>query len=331
MVYQHAKGLVERGHEVTVVAPNRMNGLPGVARAAAQRLRNRWHGVAERPLWAPEGVRTVEVASPKGLNIDSYESVIATGHQTAPWVHRAMGERVSGRVYFIQGDERYQTPLAEATWDLPFTRISISHWLADVLAEHGAPVAAVIPNAVDRETFTCTNPPEGREPRVIALYHRLPVKGPDTLIDALTRLKPLVPEVQATVITARPPQHRLPSWVSVRIRPDADSLVELYNRAAVCLHTSRLEGWGLVPMEAAACGCAVVATASRGVSEYLADGRSMLQVNVGDANGLATHTARLLAHPEERAHLAQAGIEDVSRFSWESSTSRLESVLKAAL
>ena len=109
--------------------------------------------------------------------------------------------------------------------------------------------------------------------------------------------------------------------------PETDELVALYNRASVCLHTSRLEGWGLVPMEAAACGCAVVATASRGVSEYLSDGRSMCLVDVGDAHGLAAHAARLLSRPDERIQIAVAGIEDVSRFSWAESTDRLESVL----
>jgi len=293
----------------------------------AQQVRNRVHHVEERPMFDSGEVRTREIASPEDLNTDAFDSVIATGFQTAPWIHRAMGERMAGRVYFVQGDERYQSPKAEETWSLPFTRVSISHWLADVLEAHGARVASVIPNSVDPKTFVLSRPIPEREQRVVALYHRLPVKGPDTLIAALTRLKEQVPVVEADVISARPPRHRMPSWVTVHVRPEPNELVALYNRASVCLHTSRLEGWGLVPMEAAACGCAIVATASRGVSEYLSDGRSMCLVEVGDANGLAAHAARLLTHPAERIQIAAAGVDDVSRFSWADSTSRLEAVL----
>ncbi|GAB5535257.1 MAG: hypothetical protein Rubg2KO_15060 [Rubricoccaceae bacterium] len=234
-------------------------------------------------------------------------------------------------MYFVQGDERYQSATAEATWSLPFTRVAISTWLADVLDAHDAPVEAVIPNAIDPETFAATRQLNDRAPRVIALYHRLPVKGPDTLIDALKRLQDQMPGVEAEVISSRPPRHRFPSWVTVHVRPTLNELVALYNRASVCLHTSRLEGWGLVPMEAAACGCAVVATASRGVSEYLTDGRSMCLVDVGDAANLASHAARLLTHSDERIRIATAGIEDVARFSWKDSTDRLESVLLASV
>ena len=330
VVYRHAQGLVERGHEVTVAAPRRWSGLNGVLRSTAMWVRNRVHRVAESPPRAYRGVRTLEVATPRALDVAKYDSVIATGHQTAPWVHEAMEGRERGGVYFVQGDERYQSPEAEATWSLPFTRVCVSTWLAEVLNAHGSAVEAVIPNAVDPVTFRTTRSLEDREMRIVALYHRLPVKGPDVLIEALKQIKAQVPGVEADIVSARPPLHRLPRWVTVHIRPDSGQLAALYNRAGVCLHTSRLEGWGLVPMEAAACGCATVATASRGVAEYLTDGRSMRQVDVGDAAGLASHAVRLLMHPAERIALAELAIEDVSRFSWADSTDRLETVLTAS-
>jgi glycosyltransferase involved in cell wall biosynthesis len=77
-------------------------------------------------------------------------------------------------------------------------------------------------------------------------------------------------------------------------------------------------------MEAAACGCAVVATASRGPAEYLRAGVSMTEVPVGDAEGLARETVRLLGDESERVRLAQAAMADVSRFSWDASTSEFE-------
>ena len=330
VVYRHAAGLAARGHEVTVAAPRRGAGVRGWALRGVVRLRDRWHGVEDAPLLSASGVRTREVATPSDLDALAYDSVIATGHQTAPWIHGALEGRDTGRVYLIQHDERYLSPAAAASWRLPFARVTIARWIADLLRAHGAPVEAVVPNAIDPGEFYVARALEDRPPRVIALYHRLAVKGPDTLVETLTRLKERVPELQADVLAARPPSHTIPRWATVHVRPDLATLRSLYNHASVCLHTSRLEGWGLVPMEAAACGCAVAATESRGVSEFLTAGRSMVTAEVGNAAQLAEAAHRLLTDREKRLRTARAGIEDVARFSWDDSTDVFEAAILAS-
>lgn len=329
VVYRHAVGLANRGHEVRVVAPKRMDGLRGHVRAMAGLVRNRLQDIEERPWHQLESVESQEVPSSADLDARGFDAVIATGHQTAPWVHRVVSQGTALGVYFIQGDERYQSKRAKATWALPLVRVTVSWWLADLLKSHEAPVQAVLPNAVDPDVYSPIRSLKDRECRVVALYHRHPVKGPKTLVAALEHLRALVPEVSADIITSRLPEHRLPDWTTVHVRPSHSELSSLYNRASVCLHTSRLEGWGLVPMEAAACGCAVVATASRGVSEYLTAGRSMLLVDPGDSIGLAMQASSLLVSSAQRQEIATAGVQDVSRFSWEASTDRLEQVLLA--
>ena len=324
VVFRHAGGLVERGHRVDVIAPRRAPGVWPRVRRGLVRLRDAWHGVeGERPLGAP-GVRLLEPTALREVALDAYDSVIATGHQTA----QPVSVHAPGRgFYFLQGDERALSSRAEATWALPLVRFAVSTWVADLVRDHGHPVVGVVPNAVERADWRCAREPAERGAHVVALYHRHPVKGPRTLVQALRQLRELVPEVSATVVCARPPSHRLPRWVDVRVRPSPPELRAIYNQAAVCLHTSTVEGWGLVPMEAAACGCAVVATASRGPREYLAPGRSMVEVAVGDATALAHHAARLLEDSETRTAMATAAIQDVSRFSWDASTDVLESIL----
>ena len=367
VVYRHAAGLVARGHEVTVAAPKSGGGAAGLARRAAVWARDRAHGVGSAPYLQVDGVRTVEPATWRGIAAADFDAVIATGWQTASWVAtlagsrprphpaRALGtaqsvrrESGAGRggapggagggvgrrpvgLYFLQHDERYLDPAAEDTWRLGLVNVAVAGWLADAVRAHGAPVAGVVPNAVDPGDVGVDRPLADRERRVVALYHRLPVKGPGTLVTALEALRERVADVGADVVSARPPSHRLPSWVDLHVRPPRPALRALYNRAAVCLHTARLEGWGLVPMEAAACGCAVVATASRGPSEYLRAGRSMREVPVGDADGLAREAADLLDHPARRAVLAEAALADVARFSWDDSTDRFEALIRQAV
>ena len=367
VVYRHAAGLAERGHDVTVAAPRSAGGAVGLARWAAVWARDRLHGVGTEPYHEIEGVRTVEPSSPAALGASACDAVIATGWQTAPWVAalttarpaasggvgevggspprpadedepgvsprpaRYAEERGGVGLYFIQHDERHLSARAEATWHLPLVRVAVAGWIAEVVAAHGAPVRGVVPNAVDPADFALDQPLDARPRRVVALYHRLPVKGPDTLVGALEALRERVPDVGADVVSARPPSHRLPDWVDLHVRPPRPALRALYNGAAVCLHTSRLEGWGLVPMEAAACGCAVVATASRGVAEFLRAGRSVVEVPVGDAGALAREAADLLLHPARRVAVARAGVEDVARFSWADSTGRFEALIREAV
>ncbi|WP_420453912.1 glycosyltransferase family 4 protein [Rubrivirga sp.] len=327
VVYRHAGELAARGHRVTVAAPQRGDGVRGLAMRAAVRVRDAVHGVPDRPLLGAEGVQTVEPPSWRALSAGAYDAVIATGHQTAPWVAALVGDRSAVGFYFLQHDERHLDPRAAGTWALPLVRVAVSGWVAATVRAEGWAVAGVVPNAVDPVDFAVDAPISGRSERVVALYHRLPSKGPDVLVEALDRLREQRPAVEATVVSARPPSHRLPSWVEVVVRPPQGRLREIYNGAAVCLHTSRTEGWGLVPMEAAACGCAVVATASGGPSEFLTPGRSLVEVPVGDAGALAAEAAALLEDDRRRVALAEAGIADVARFSWDRSTDALEQIL----
>ena len=331
VAYQHARGLVERGHEVTVVAPRRSSGLRGLLLHSAVRVRNRLHGIRDAPHYTEAGVRTVEVESWEGVTRMGHDAVIGIGHQTLPHILRILEKEGGLGVSFIQDGVRHGLPGGGCSWTAPLLRVAVSQWIAAAVEASGVPVAAVLPNAVDASVFSLTEPLVERGLRVVALYHRHPVKGPNTLVDTLRRIKNVEPRLEADVISARPPRHRLPSWVRVHLRPEAAALAELYNGAAVCLHTSRLEGWGLVPMEAAACGCAVVATESRGVNEFLVPGRSMRQVSVDDAEGLARETMALLSDQSFRIRVANAGIEDVARFSWSDSTSTLERTLLAHL
>ena len=294
------------------------------------RLRDRYHGVTDAPHYDVAGVDTLEVEAISNESFPESDSVIATGYQTAPWV-ASLDERAGKKLYFVQHDERHLSSRAEATWALPMSRIVIAQWIAETIETAGFPVLGVVPNAIDPAVFALDIPLPDRGPRIVALYHRLPVKGSDTLVAALGEMRHLRSDVEADVFAARRPSRALPPWVRVHVRPDRAALRALYNQSAVALHTSRLEGWGLVPMEAAACGCAVVATASRGVAEFLRAGVSMVEVPVGDAGALAEAATGLLDDPATRIRMAQAAMVDVARFSWDDSTDAFERLVVEAV
>lgn len=331
VVYAHARGLAARGHEVVVVEPRRQGGgMRDLFRDGAIRLMDRLHRVGEGPYYTAPGVETIRVPDVRAGVVPDADVVIATGCQTAPWVNRLPPEK--GRpVYFIQGYETFIRKDASASWHLPMARITCATWLRRAIEAAGEVVLGVVPNAVDPGEFFLEAPSFGRTASVLMHYHRHPVKGPREGAAVLARLAARLPALRVDVFSARPPLHRLPRGVQVHIRPGIPALRALYNRSAVLLHTSRSEGWGLVPMEAAACGCAVAGFGNEGVREYLVDGQSARLVPVGDVEKLADAAAALLTDEHERVRLAEAARRHVVTFSWEESTARFEGLLQQAL
>lgn len=327
VVYRYAGMLTARGHEVTVVSPRRTEaGLRGVVMDWAVQIRDRIHGVGSDAYYSAPGVRSLVVPRLGSATVPPGDVVIATGVQTARPV--ATLPRSAGvPVYFIQGDETFADPSARATWHLPMARLTCATWLADAVRAAGETVEAVLPNAIDPADFALDRPLGERFNSVIALYHRHPVKGPDVLAEALGRIQRARPDLPIRLFAARPPSHRLPESVEVHIRPALADLRALYNASSVLLHPSRSEGWPLVPMEAAACGCAIVACSNPGVSECFIDGVSMRAVPVGDGAALGQAALDVLGDEALRVRLAEAGRDAVARTSWSASADLLEETL----
>lgn len=331
VVFRHAQGLAARGHRVTVVSPVRTGtGWRGAAWAAAVWARDRWHRTGVGDYYAAAGVQSLVVGSMSATSIPVSDAVIATGVQTARPV-ASLPPSTGRKLYFIQGDERFADPDARETWALPMTRLTCANWLAREVRASGHTVAAVVPNAVDGTEFAVDVPVADRPTHVVALYHRHPVKGPDVLIEALAHVLAERPGTRATVFSARPPSHRLPQGVEVVVRPDRAALRRLFNSASVFVHPSRSEGWPLVPMEAAACGCAVAGTLNPGVLEYLTPGVSMQPAPLGDGAALGQATLDLLRDDGLRRRLAAAAGHAVASTSWQTSTDRFEEALVEAV
>jgi colanic acid/amylovoran biosynthesis glycosyltransferase len=91
---------------------------------------------------------------------------------------------------------------------------------------------------------------------------------------------------------ARPPEE-IPNWC---------------RGADLFIGPSREEPLGLVFLEAAACGCPVVATRSGGIPEILADGESALLVPPEDVDGLRATIRRALTDEALRRRLIDGGL-----------------------
>jgi D-inositol-3-phosphate glycosyltransferase len=106
------------------------------------------------------------------------------------------------------------------------------------------------------------------------------------------------------VISFAPPVVRteLPNW---------------YRAADLVCVPSYSESFGLVALEAQACGTPVVATAVGGLRTAVADGISGVLVDGHDPRAWSSVLARLLQEPQRRVLLSMGAIEHASHFGWD--------------
>lgn len=189
---------------------------------------------------------------------------------------------------------------------------------------------------VDTDLFRLTG--ERREGFVVGLGSETFEKGVDTAVEAVAaipqaRRPPLLwignlahPGYDASVHSLA---GRLGVDLRVRIGITDGELVSLLNRASVMIYASRLEPFGLAPLEANACGTPVVALAEGGIRETISDGDNGLLVNARDPLALGAALDALLTDPDRAAKFGERGREIViARWAWRGAIDRLEASLE---
>jgi len=205
-------------------------------------------------------------------------------------------------------------------------------------------IVHVVSPGVDLYTFT---PGQGRsaarttvglpqEALVVSFVGRIqPHKGPEVLIRATSELvkhspllrHKLIVNVMGGASGANTEEvdrlKELAIWLGiddfVRFSPPVPraDLAQWYRAADLVVVPSYSESFGLVALEAQACGTPVVATAVGGLRTAVADGISGVLVDGHDPKAWSSVIARLLQEPQRRVLLSMGAIEHASHFGWD--------------
>jgi D-inositol-3-phosphate glycosyltransferase len=207
----------------------------------------------------------------------------------------------------------------------------------------------IVPPAVDHAFFS---PGEQRGARaalahldlgdgpVLLFVGRIqPLKGLDVAVRALDALDDrravLVVVGGASGVTGAAEVERVQKLLaelgrSQQVRfvdPQPHHLLSTYYRAAdVVLVPSRSESFGLVALEAAACGVPVVAAAVGGLRTLVDHERTGFLVEGRDPTMFAEHVERLVADPTLRAALGAAAAERARGYTWSTAAGRLRRI-----
>jgi D-inositol-3-phosphate glycosyltransferase len=109
-------------------------------------------------------------------------------------------------------------------------------------------------------------------------------------------------------------------WVAPQ--PHA-ALADWYRAADVCIVPSRTESFGLVALEASACGTPVVASAVGGLRSLVSDGETGFLVEGRDASSFAAPIRLLLADPQRSSRMGNAAAHLSRRYAWTMTAARL--------
>jgi glycosyltransferase involved in cell wall biosynthesis len=198
----------------------------------------------------------------------------------------------------------------------PLTTVTIC------VAEHerGAGLAAgtcseartiVIPNAIDVRSA----PPARRNRKLLRVVAVGRLKAPKDFLTLVRAVAALPPEsCELLIVGEGPDRARLETEIDrlgvaqrVRLAGERSDVPELLADADVFVLSSASEGMPISVLEAMAAGLPVVASRVGGLPELVPDGEAGLLVAPGDTEGLAEALRRLIADPQLRRRLGDAG------------------------
>jgi phosphatidylinositol alpha-1,6-mannosyltransferase len=216
-----------------------------------------------------------------------------------------------------------------------------------VLAEGGGSEASVITvnNGVNPTLFRkvpvtaegrARYQPQGE--RILLTVTRLyPYKGVDRMLESLPAISKAVPEVRYLVVGEGPDLPRLRDLTArlgledrVRFlgRLPLSEIVELYSLADLFVMLSRhdppdVEGFGLVFLEAAACGLPSIGGRSGGIPDAIEEGKSGWLVNPCNTEEVAATIIDVLKSPETLQRASEFCLRTAPQKTWERAADRI--------
>jgi D-inositol-3-phosphate glycosyltransferase len=205
----------------------------------------------------------------------------------------------------------------------------------------------IVPPGVDHAFFGPGHRPQARRALGLPLDGRLllfvgriqPLKRADVAIETLAELRQRNDEPYRLVVVGGPSgphgEKSLQSLYDVAdargvrehvhfVDPQPHELLSSYYRAAdVCLVPSRSESFGLVALEAAACGTPVVASAVGGLTTLVDHGHTGYLVDDPDPVAYAAAVRKTFAEPLAAERLSTASVLRARLYTWRAAASAL--------
>lgn len=332
VVYQHANYLRAEGHSVHIVhfsnPQPESHAFRERVRQYVRYLRDRYIRGYRPTAWfnLDERIGSELIYSAAELALPECDVVVATAWETAEPVFRK-ATPASRKIYFIQSLETWSGSEERvlATWRLPMKRLVISEWLRDIANDLGLD-AVIVPNGIDLNLFRLRTPIEQRDDRAVLFQSmRRELKGSKEIVESLNALRSQGLDLKITAFgQVDPAVFGLEQPYSFHENPSQPLLAGLYDKAAVYVTASHVEGWGMTMTEAAACGAALAVSDIGGHRSFARPNENALLFSPREPVEIASCIARLVGDHHLRCALAQRAYSDAIHLTWDRSSAAFE-------
>lgn len=328
-VSEAIRAFLEKGHEVTLLAPEGGFNAKDAKATGARRVLYDYDGVvgedrANRDIWI-EGLTGADVA-------------VCTVHPPREGFHcsvfaaRCIEEAGLDTVLVPKTGTivpEYKREFYAPTRNIRWHVIVITNFTHEVLINtYEVPTdrATLVYQGTDLELFTPSEErkaealrryllPEGAGPILGNVGSFEPRKGQEDLLDSLDRMRERLPKVHLLLVGDGPDEEMLKDKVEemgladhVTFFPFTREPVYVFEVIDILVLSSRAkEGLPNVLLEAAAMNLPLVSTKLAGVPEIVLEGETGTMVEPGDVAGLADAVARLWADPEACHRMGRSG------------------------
>ena len=263
--------------------------------------------------------------------------VIATNWRTASWVSTLDKSRGQKRymVFDLETWDRGKFSEEEviATYHLIPSLVTYSDFVANELRNKANRIpAGMFTLGVNREKFFPDPMVQKSDSNIhiCMMMHRKPHKGMKEGLKVLESIHNVRPKVTIVGFGSREVTDAIPSYMKFHLSPSDEELRKIYSSSHIFLSSSKREGFNLPPMEAMACGCAVVVTNTGAVSEYVISGETAFIREPGDIEGLVKDIVHLIDHPNELRQIASNSICSIKKYSWDNAARLFEEAIQNA-
>lgn len=238
------------------------------------------------------------------------------------------------KIYFVQADESkfhpensFSSKEVLKTYHLNYEYMTQSRWIQTWLEKEFGHKAYYVPNGLAEDALNIQTDRKKNQVRVLLEGAiDIPLKGME---EAFLAVKDLNCEVWC-VSSAGIPKSNWRCDVFLGKLP-VNQMKHIYSQCDILLKLSKIEGFGLPPLEMMACGGACVVSDVNGHHEYVIDGYNALVVEPENIPAAREAVKKLIEDPELRIKLSAHGIETAKKWTLERTIDTLEDVINNGL
>lgn len=198
---------------------------------------------------------------------------------------------------------------------------------------------SIIYGGVDVDFIKNIKVKKAKDLTICCISRLLPYKNVDCLVKAINLIKRDIPDVKCFIIGKGPEKERLVNLASelkvaknIEFKQDLDyqELIKLLKSSHIFCLPSRIEGFGLVTIEALAAQVPFV-IADIPINHEVTKGKGGLFFQIGNENNLAKKIIYLLANESGRKKYVNQGKELLDSYNWESISKKTERIFERLL